>query len=579
MRPTPALFLALALAGCDAPEATGAWSLVGLYDGAALARLDGPASGGGYTWQADPGVEDWCGRAKGPLGLGGAMDAELMARGRVPYLVAVVAGPADEALTTADLSLFVSRRGDAEAGEDQQSAAGRQPLAPAVVPRRLEVSVLQDATVDPDGVREMTRQLQAQLTVQLCLEHQAGRAWTGVADDPARRASTNPMQNIFMLDEVQDETRRIFVGQGAAAAPLLGPPVWTPQWRPSSNEPAVVTGRSLRSADLFAFRSPASRPHHDPLPPTLSPAREWPERFVTLAGGGVACPSCAWTPAPPNAVTELVLTVTELGLGDQTPQPLGLSARWRTRRGAADSDEGWHDWSAGEVKPIPGDSDAEGQELKALPDVLGAVPYEYPRLLARPDGGPERAREPSTDQALTVLVVPNWQLVNAWRFVETARPDPLESLGPDPVDGVGWILEHPELLGIQKLDGAPDDGGERRALSLSASLHGERSGALDWLPRPRFGATPDFRARSAPVAVLGVGEVSSHMQRLATRSGLDHLVLVALIVLSMILLPGLSRVPNLWSARPRERAWGWPSRKRRGLTEAVKRASESAEGS
>mgnify|MGYP006928182534 CR=1 FL=1 len=69
------------------------------------------------------------------------------------------------------------------------------------------------------------------------------------------------------------------------------------------------------------------------------------------------------------------------------------------------------------------------------------------------------------------------------------------------------------------------------------------------------------------------------MQRLATRAGLDHLVLVALIILGMILLPGIARIPNLWSARPRERAWGWPSRKGRSLDDAIKRAADSAEGS
>ncbi len=499
------LALALLASGCDASGRTSSWSLVGLYDGAALARLDGLPGTGGYTWQADGAVEDWCGRAKGPLGLGGAMDAELMARGRAPFLVAVVAGPAEERLTTADVSVFVSRRGDAAAGEGQQASAGRQLLAPAVVPRQLEVSVLQDATVDPDGVREMTRQLQAQLTVQLCLEHQAGRAWTGVAEDPTRRASTNPMQNIFMLDEVEDETRRMFVGQGAAAAPLLGPPVWLPQWKPSADAPAGLTGRQLRSADLFAFRSPASRPHHEPLRPTLAPLRAWPDRFVPLSGGGAACPGCEWAPAPPEGVQELVLTVTELGLGDQTPQPLGLSAAWRTRRSGAEANSEWIQWSDGEVRQIPGDDGAEGDGIKALPDVLGAVPYEFPRLIARPVDSPQRIQRVGSEPALTLLLIPNWQLVNAWRFVERGRPDPLGSLGPETVDAVGWILENPELLGIQKLDASGAAADERRAVSLSASLNGERSGGLEWLPKPRFGATPDFRALSTPVAVLGGG--------------------------------------------------------------------------
>lgn len=570
------LAVALSLSACGQPDKHATWSLVGLYDGAALSRFGDDVASGGYSWQADEGVEEWCGRAKGPLGLGGAMDAEIMARGRAPYLVAMVAGPADQRLDTSDISLFVTKRGglEAAAAPEAEAEGRRHPLAPAVVPRRLEVNVKQSATSHAHEVSKMARQLQAQLTVQLCLEHQAGRAWTGTAEDPSRRRSVKPMQNIFMLDELQDETRRIFVGQGASAAPLLGPPVWVPGWEPSSNEPAVVTGRNLRSADLFAFLSPLQASSARELAPVLSPPRSWPSRYAPLVGGGVACPGCDWQAEPPSGVTVLELTVTEFERTDVLSQRLGLQARWRTRTRTDPADAAWSEWLHGEVKPIPEELPSEDGTAEALPDVLGAIPYEYPRLVADFDRGVAQATGVASNRALTVLMIPNWQLVNAWRFVERPRQDPLESLDPEPFDAVGWILDNPELLNVQKLEEAREADGPRSAVSLGKARAEDLQGWRKLLPAsPRFGANPDFRALSAPAAVLGGERVTARMQRLASRAGLNHLVVVALIILITVLLPGVGRLTDLWSAQPRERAWGWPSRKQEGLSEVLARAS------
>lgn len=526
------LLSTLLLAGCDgealvnwlAPADDGLvesdWSLAALYDGAAVARAGGEPPGLGFSWQADAIVEEACGRPKGPIGLGGAMDAEIMGRAAEPYLVALLAGPADQRITVHDLMIF--------AGDTSRP----QWLAPAVVPRVLSL----DARISPEvmgaDATKMLQQLQSQLTVQLCLEHQVGRAWQGLG--AVDGMTDQVMQNTFMLDRVDHEDRRLFVGQGIAVYPLLGPPLWAPAWHAPLREPLEAAGAQLSAADLFAFRTPMRMP--------LKSDGSWSDRWMRLEVGGAQCPGCQWEPAPTWGLTRLQLTVRKKDDG------LGLSASYELGEGAT-----WA-WNNGEVVAIPRVEEVDGELVESLYDVLSAVPYEFPRVVARPVD--ERGRPAGEPQlGLALLMIPNWQLANA-RADLAGDYRPLDGLDPEPVDAVGWFLEHPrELHIIDKATG----------VDLLAPVQGSQ-----WT---RWGSTPGFRASASPIGLAGVEEITSSQQSAAVRAGAGHLVLVAVLLLLIFLVPGLLRVPDLWAPTPRERAWGWPEEKDKSVAELAQAAN------
>lgn len=546
IRLAPALTVALCLAACapaDAPADPSqqpVWSLLAAYDASAVARFHGAAPGAGFSWTADPTLEAACGRPKGPIGFGGSMDAEILARGRSPALALLLVGPAATRLKDADLSIFVGSEKDPFA------------LAPAVVPRAVSLSVKPKEEPAPVEVKKMIEQLRGQLTVQLCLEHQVGRGWQGLTEPIGLDGEV--VQNTFMLDRVEHPDRRVFVGQGLAAASLLGPPRWAPTWRARSPRAVDVAGARLSAGDLFAFEPP---PPVEPIAWT-----SWSPDWLQWSIGGAPCAGCTWTPDGGWGLTRLDLVVGTAG------EDLTLEAVYRLGDGPIVQ---WKD-GASEVIPlripeVVRSVDAAGnpvvsyEEKKVLHDVLSTVPYEYPRFVAVP----ERVRgdvEHPPQRAIAVLLIPNWQLVNARKAATEGDYLPAAASPSSRADGVGWMLENLELLHIVE-----------RGPSVDLVEY-----ALTSAPLGPWGPSPDRRATAAPVVGIGVDSVGPKQQAVAVRRGTGNLLTVSVLLMLSFLVPGAMRVSELWSAQPRERAWGWPKKKQPSPGHLLDRATGKASG-
>ena len=485
---------------------------------------------------------------------------------------------------------------------------GKYDLAPAVVPR----SVLVDTIYDWD-TEMLAKRLRSQLRIQLCLEHQIGRGWGGI--DPTLGSPDAAVKNAFMLDAAEDDARRLFTGQGMAAPPLLGPPRWMAGLGPRTRQdkaPLQTSSPSLEAGDLFATRDPSGDGQD------FVAIHQWARSWLPMTVGGAPCPGCEWIPDGQKDVTHLRVYLDRVDEVPPDSQDVGgtgpktrVDAYFTDVSGGGQlsyGDKGgsheplWLDKDCRQPDGSPSQTCTAGcNSVKCLPDLLSDVPYAYPRFVARKKGS--RTSGDGGDDgghAIVALLIPNWQLINGRSRLERLDGPPAERLDAvieePPTDGVGWLLQNPSLLQIhlessrrasmeEEADVEPGDGSATAAVDTDDLMGAVRPPAREagpWALPGRlldglrgWGPSPDFRASSVPILLAGTDGVEPAQQAVAVRRGTGHLYLVGVLVCLVFGLAGLFRIDEIWVARPRERAWGWPSKKKEGLKELEQKATGS----
>lgn len=489
------------------------WRLVGAYDASAVAALG--ESEPEFVWVPDSDMVESCGPAKSPDGLG-VFEAEAVANGLTPTLALVLErrvtpGEDPTRLTTRDVRLSIGLDGDS-APDD------RILLQPMVEPRDLAVRI-----EAPAALARFGQLVRTQIEVETCLEHKVGRGWTGQDAERLRQA--------FLLTPPRTllASRKYFGGERDPVPGLLGPPDACVVG--ASSGPRAQLGRGEGSLAL--------------VPTDVWGASLRPCDAVALTGGEVA--------------------------GPDTVVPLSVTMQGHARRRA-------RAWRTLEVvlsaaREVPEEQDVrvqvrhddtclfEGPLFRAvgasasLEDVLAKVPQRYPLLLD------ERV-------ARTVLLVPNWQIVEALRQIASADAEVRGAVADLPpgelIDGVSFLLSHPGHLYVQirpRSDALADACAPEVAAAedAPATTWPNLSGVLQsrTLGEPWGYTVGLLDGRSA--VVLPRRQAPSWAQTVAAQRGFEQAaLLISLFTVFGIFLLALRRLPDLWARIPTERAWYWP---------------------
>ena len=492
----------------------GDWRLVAAYDATAVRAagedLEGTAAVESpvvepFSWQPNPELLEYCGTPRAPRGLG-VMEAVAIAEGLTPALVLLLRSetPNAEPLSNTDIAVSVVR------SEDSIDPAERIELQPSVEPRRIRLTIDNDMREGSERLQQWTEVVRTQLGIQLCLEHMLGRAWSGGDEKRVREA--------FLLTRPQvagATDRRYLVGQQEPVAAYLGPPdACEVNGLGVANNVGQVSAE-LVPADVWQGRvrpcgSRFGQPGSSELPMTLFgdaiPRRltsgSWNEMRVTLRRGVSEIP------------TVEVLYNDELRL-----EPTLLLSRERM---GSDEEYG----------------------VERMEDLLGRIPHQYP-LIER--GG----------RWYTVLVIPEWQLAEARQRRERMILNPTKTMQQavyraprSEMDGVAWVLQHPELLRVQV---RPESVQEREEWpDLAVAIQGGRLGVRDW------GYTAGLLGGRSPVALPQAEEVDWRQVVLAQRGQQQSYIVAAFVILGLSLLTGIRRLSELWLPIPEERADYWP---------------------
>lgn len=487
------------------------WRLVAAYDASTISRLEvdldallgGAEDDTAFLWRTQPGMEDSCGPAKRPDGLG-IFEAEAIASGLSPTLMLVLEGPPDAApLTTRDVRISMGRDG------------ARVLLQPMVEPRYLALRFQQGV----DGHEARWRKLlQTQLAVEACLEHKVGRGWLGADEEQLREA--------YLLDPppFDQPSRRFFGGQAEPVPALRGSP------DACLDAPLEDFGAELgasRGAGAFGLQpSDVWGASLRPCPRRLERPDDTTVLPLALPEGFEARPEPpTWQSVHidfkvPDALRAAERRVLDAAVGVRVGPPEGAP---------------WYDGPL--MEPLT-DSDDLG-----LIDVLARVPYVYPRLITE-DGR----------HAYTVLALPDWQLVEALRRLDRHITDPSTGgveapMATDPddiVDGVGTVLRHPELVFVQ-LRGQDDEAWP----NLASVLRGR-------VTQGPWGYTVDARAARSPIALPGSKPPTWLQRAQAQQATLQAVLYLSTSIVGLAFLLGLRRLRDLWSTAPTERASYWP---------------------
>ncbi len=498
------------------PDEVDGYRLVAAYDASSLRALEllipeeerpRPYE---YIWREHVNMKKACGPTKAPDGLG-IFEAEAIANRQMPALM-----------------LLVERRGDVPALDTSRVrvALGKeQPdifLEPAVMPRYLQVAI------EGDSATRYKQQIKTQLQTYLCMEHKTGRGWQGGTGDQVRQALLlNPPDDFRLPD------RKFFGGQNEPVPALLGPPQTCIK---RSDDLEISTSSGGQGGTSLA----------------LVPSDVW----------GASLARCSDSIHPggtyigPRPIDWTLSKVTE-GLGK--PQ----SRRWSQLRVFMRSEGDLPDNQFIKVTyqgieyVDPTDEDGVGTLVPERPlfersdsgelgliDIVSKIPYRYPVV---GDG--------QDDERYTLLVIPNWQLVEAIRRQETGdygKPRPSAGVGVQ--DGVGWILEHPEHLYVM----VPSDPQAFDHLDPSAA-------GMEWLnvARPmsrglQWGYTTGMLAGRAPIALPGPVEPTWIQASTAQRATPHGIFLGAIAVLLFVFASGITRLRDLWMRVPEERVEFWP---------------------
>lgn len=485
-----AALLVFALVGCVA-DTTPGWSLVGAYDLAAIRSLEAEATD--WTWSPPPGMRESCGPAKAPDGLG-VMEAEAVAAGLTPSLALILerVSDVDGASTPDNLQVAL--------GVDGQPSAL---LHPAVEPRSLAIRIEGDAS---DNERQLVR---TQLQIELCLEHKTGRGWIGGQEDEIREA--------LLLERPAQARpdRKYYGGQEAPVPALLGPP----DACLVGDQEAPSGGRGEGSLDLVPSDVWGATLRRCSVEEAAGQAAGFGRRLPLYLEGSLVSES-----ATPTAWDALEIAL----------EPGGEA--WSTRVSMQ-----WNGETLLEDAPLfPAPRFAADESPSALMDLVARVPYRYPTL------GP-----PGDRGRYTVLIIPNWQLVEAMVRLQLVAPLYTRSTSArgEVIDGVGYLLEHPELLYVQvPRDGDSDD---ESWLNLARAVGGAGMGLREW------GYTLGVSNARKPVVMPGAAP-SWRQSSAAHRALFQTLSLLSAAVCLPLLIGGLLRLRELWVRVPEERADYWP---------------------
>jgi len=532
------LLAGLTLGAREAHAAETGWSLVGIYDSSALGTMSataraaaGQEPAGTYVWVPAPGMTGSCGAAKAADGLG-VFEAESLSSTLAPALVVLLEAAPDTAPLTRD-DVRVSLGIDAPNFR----------LEPALSPRVLSVSI------GGEGGIRYKQLVRTQLEMELCMEHKVGRGWIGgdevglrqafLLDPPDTRSSEasylgakqDPGAPLTPDDGLPD--RKYFGGERDPVPALLGPPdaclVRSPDLDASASGGSKGEGSlDLVPSDIWgaSLRWCTDQERDGNL--ELALPRPIPFRLSDLLGA----------PAPNPVPTRKGLDVV-VGPGDRD-EDVTVSLTWgdtvlmkdeplfsKLRTPREDAKEG---------------EPEDGKEERGIKDLLASVPYAYPTTGTAGDPG-----------RMTMLIIPNWQIVEGLRRLYLGNPrTALPLAGAGVQDGVGWVLNHPELLYVQV-----PQGGERNSetwLNLSEGLAGAPLGLRAW------GYPTGLLFGRKPIAMPGRLEPGWELASEAQRASRHGVFLGALALLSALLVAGLRRLSDLWTPVPEERVAYWPGR-------------------
>ncbi len=538
------LFVAFALALGSVAEASEAhWKLVGTYDTSTLIGLEvteeEPLS---YLWEPAPGMVESCGPAKAPDGLG-VFEAEIIANAMAPTLAVVLerASPDAQPMTPEGVRVAI--------GVNDY----RFLLQPMVEPRFISTRI-----TGPGAIR-YKQLVRTQLQMELCMEHKTGRGWIG--------GNSMKLRQAFLLDppDMDGADRRFFGGQRDPVPALMGPPDACLQKEEGLDTarsvggqgqgsldliPSDVWGSSLRWCDSVESGGATVARSVSSLPLKLSEMEE-PSQLTR---------NWAWS--------ELVVEVGQA----RTEKGVKIDLTWTERRpGEFVTVEIMKDeslFSMPETKP------GEPPPDPGLVDILSRIPYYYPTL--GPQGEPGR---------YVVLLIPNWQIVEGLRRFEKLkqRPDaadelkiPMSTGGRGVMDGVGWVLEHPEFLFVQvprqneQIGDVTDavhhiqqeDGSSPDWLNLTDPVAGILH--VSWFNQPipilEWGFTVGMLAGRQPIVLPRPEQPSWEQVVVAHRAQQHSLFLGCVTLLSVMMLIGVRRLPDLWSDVPEERVDYWPGK-------------------
>jgi hypothetical protein len=287
------------------------------------------------------------------------------------------------------------------------------------------------------------------------------------------------------------------------------------------------------------------------------------------------------TPVYPES-TLLRLELAQPKVGDETRLTATLATSEQVQLERSLPDAGANAFPPGRVL-----IDQAVKNTQQAEDVVARIPRYFPNF--RPNPTIERGAD---ERAYTLLLIPDWQLVRALQTLEkdtggvadeaqspkketlesTAVPgqaldgkrvsSPASSSGT--ADGVGYVLEHLELLHVQYVGASagaavPDLMSPLRG--VGASLPGEFPGV--WASR-------------APVLLVEPSDglqVSAAQRNAVYRSEQVPLQVLSLVLLLAVLWVGIPRLAELWQEPPTERAAYWPG------TVPFSRALEDGEAS
>ncbi len=515
----------LALIGAALAGEGSGWTLVGVYDASSVTAMESETAAD-YAWQAATGMNASCGPSKRPDGLG-VFEATAIANRLTPTLAIVLERGEDETGPLMDGQLSVGLGNGDEAPVK---------LQPVVMPRYIAALV--------DGGEERYRQLvRTQLAMELCMEHKTGRGWTGGSGPDLRQA--------FLLDDRSENARvprnrKYFGGQGHPVPAMAGPsdacfvpntPEELNGWRKLTGAgsgkgesslglvPADVWGADLRICNPDQAIGDSVRGFHKLLPLRLSSELPWDAPRAL---------SATW-----NVLSVLI------GEGEKDEE-IGLEVTF--------GEETLYSGRLYDPLPPSEDEQSFGQEY-GIKDILAMVPHSYPQV------GP-----PEDSERYTVLLIPNWQLVEAIRRLDAAEQAQGDEAKADALgssmrtslrgnfDGVGWVMEHPETLFIQVAP--PGEGSAKDAAwpNLSTSLAGHTGQARAW------GYTTGLLSGRKPIALVSPDAPTFSQAASGQRAPHHGIFLGSLTALLLLVGAGLLRLNHLWARLPEERVAYWPGK-------------------
>jgi|GEM_PF-2869279 len=502
--------LAVGLEGATAAGAAGGWRLSAAYDVAPLLAVgDQPRD---FLWRSAPLMDEFCGPSRRPMGLG-VFEAEAIASGLTPTLALILERTGTNVIPPEDLRIAV--------GDGERKIL----LQPAVEPRHLTVRI-EGSGQDVDRYQQLVR---TQLEIELCMEHKLGRKWTG--------ADTSMLREAFMLDPPgagggagrrdpvarANADRMYFGGQGAPVPALLGPPdaclQRTPGLKAGKLSDALVAGRELVPSDVWSAGLRWCEEDELPGRPALGDGGSLPLSMRISDG----------QPAPP-----------------ETPRWEELTVRVRGAEEAAGVEvdvlfEGEQLASERLFQGPLADDPLAKSGGGGLLDVLARLPRRYPRLGSQED-----------PQRFAVLLIPNWQLVDALRAIDTSSPETAQSApSADVRDGVTAVLARPELLFVQ----APDPrapAGSDRWLDLSTVMGPGPAHSRHW------GYSVGYSAGRSPIVLPSPKPPTWKQESMAQRARPQSLFLLAAGFLLLAVVVGLWRLADLWATVPQIAMDYWP---------------------